>query len=187
MPFEKKRLSIPDVLLISARRFKDARGFFEETYKASEFRSLGIDARFVQDNHSHSVRGVLRGLHYQKQPFAQGKLVRVLQGELFDVAVDIRKTSPTYGQWVAEILRGEDSKMLYIPPGFAHGFCVLSETVDFCYKCTAEYNPELDRGILWNDPDIEIEWPIRNPLLSEKDTKLPLLKDAEDIGVTSDK
>lgn len=183
MTFDFFPLEIPDVLLIESRRFGDSRGFFEETYKTSEFESFGINACFRQDNHSRSVRGVLRGLHYQKEPAAQGKLVRVLQGELFDVAVDIRRNSPTFGKWISETLTGEDSKMLYIPPGFAHGFCVLSDTVDFMYKCTAEYNPDLDRGILWNDPEIGIQWPISDPVLSEKDKVQPCLRDAEDIGI----
>lgn len=183
MPFTCRSLDIPDVLLIAAGRFGDARGFFEETYKFSEFQKLGIVSRFVQDNHSHSVRGVLRGLHYQKSPSAQGKLVQVLSGKLFDVAVDIRKGSPTYGKWVSETLTGEEPKMLYIPPGFAHGFCVLSETVDFTYKCTAEYAPDCDRGIRWDDPALGIKWPITDPILSEKDAKLPFLNDAEEIGV----
>ncbi|HDQ44749.1 MAG TPA: dTDP-4-dehydrorhamnose 3,5-epimerase [bacterium] len=183
MPFTCQRLEIPDILLISTARFQDARGYFEETYKATEFRRLGIDGCFVQDNHSHSIHGVIRGLHYQKQPAAQGKLVRVLQGELFDVAVDIRKGSPTFGKWISVTLTGDDSEMLYIPPGFAHGFCVLSDTVDFMYKCTAEYAFDLDRGIRWDDPEIGIAWPVPDPVLSEKDAKLPLLRDAEEIGI----
>ncbi|NQT26317.1 dTDP-4-dehydrorhamnose 3,5-epimerase [candidate division KSB1 bacterium] len=184
MPFTFTPLEIPAVLHIEIKQFGDARGFFQEVYKRSEFEGYGINSDFVQDNHSHSVRGVLRGLHYQKAPDEQGKLVRVLQGQLYDVAVDIRQNSPTYGQWVAETLSGDRPEMLYIPPGFAHGFCVLSETVDFMYKCTAEYAFNSEAGILWNDPAIRIDWPIDNPLLSEKDTTLPLLKDSEDIGLT---
>lgn len=184
MPFSFTPLDIPDVLYIEAARFDDSRGFFQETYKHSDFEKQGIDVFFVQDNHSHSVRGVLRGLHYQKSPSAQGKLVRVLQGELFDVAVDIRRNSPHYGKWIGKTLSGDKPEMLYVPPGFAHGFCVLSETVDFMYKCTAEYDPVCEAGVFWDDPAIGIDWPIEDPILSGKDRDLPLLKDAEDIGIS---
>lgn len=179
MPFRFQRLAIPDVILIEAQTAGDHRGFFMETYKRSEFVANGISAVFVQDNFSHSVRGVLRGLHYQKHPQAQGKLVMVLQGEIFDVAVDIRKESPTYGQWVGVTLSAQSRHMLYIPAGFAHGFCVLSEAADFTYKVTAEYAPELDRGMLWNDPTLDIRWPIAEPMLSAKDMRLPLFHDAD--------
>jgi len=134
---------------------------------------------FVQDNHSHSTRGTLRGLHFQKEPQAQGKLVIVVQGEVFDVAVDIRKGSPTYAQWVGQVLSTENGCMMYVPPGFAHGFCVLSAEADVVYKVTAEYAPELDRGIVWNDPDIGIRWQIAEPLLSPKDAALPRLRNAD--------
>ena len=178
MPFQFQRLAIPDVILIQARHFADERGLFLETYKRSEFEANGISDRFVQDNLSHSARGVLRGLHYQIHPQAQGKLVSVLRGEVYDVAVDIRKGSPTFGQWVGIRLSGKRFQMVYIPVGFAHGFCALDDA-DFCYKVTAEYAPEQDRGIVWNDPDIGIEWPIAAPILSSKDVQLPSLKDAE--------
>ncbi len=179
MPFRFSRLDIPDVILIEPRTFEDPRGFFLEMYKKSEFAANGIAGEFVQSNYSHSIRGTLRGLHYQKPPQAQGKLVMALQGEVFDVAVDIRKGSPTYGQWVGAVLSDQNFHILYIPAGFAHGFCVLSEEANFLYQVTDEYAPECDRGILWNDPIIGIEWPIAEPLLSPKDAQLPLLKDAD--------
>ncbi|MGD1996606.1 MAG: dTDP-4-dehydrorhamnose 3,5-epimerase [Anaerolineae bacterium] len=179
MPFRFQRLSIPDVILIEPKIFRDQRGFFMETYKRSEFAANGIPDEFVQDNHSHSVHGVLRGLHYQRPPKAQGKLVMAVKGRVFDVAVDIRRGSPTYGQWVSAILSETNLHMLYIPVGFAHGFCVLSEEADFVYKVTAEYAPELDRGILWKDPVIGIEWPLSEPTLSPKDAQLPTLQEAE--------
>ena len=180
MPFTFTPLQIPDVILITARVFDDARGFFLETYKYSEFAAHGIPETFVQDNHSRSVRGVLRGLHFQNPPQAQGKLVRVVRGEIFDVAVDIRPSSPTFGQWVGEILSEANQRMLYIPPGFAHGFLVLSEFADVSYKVTTEYAPELDSGIIWNDPTIHIQWPLQgSPLLSAKDAALPTLFNAD--------
>jgi dTDP-4-dehydrorhamnose 3,5-epimerase len=176
MAFNFHQLEIPDVLLIEARAFKDERGIFMEYYKRSEFSANNVRDTFVQDNYSHSLRGVLRGLHYQKHPKAQAKLVTVLQGEIFDVAVDIRRGSPTYGRWVGKVLAAKDCFLLYIPVGFAHGFCVLSEEADVLYKVTAEYAPELDRGVIWNDPDIGIRWPIDNPMVSLKDEKLPPFK-----------
>ena len=179
MTFRFSRLEIPDVILVQASNLKDDRGFFRETYKQSEFAANGIPLAFVQDNHSRSARGVIRGLHYQKQPKAQGKLVIVTRGEIFDVAVDIRNGSPTYGRWLSQILSVDNGKILYVPPGFAHGFCALSDQADVTYKVTAEYAPELDRGIVWNDPAIGIAWPIREPRLSPKDAALPLLKDAD--------
>ncbi len=179
MPFRFQRLSIPDIILIEPRTFEDRRGLFMETYKRSEFVANGIAEEFVQSNYSHSIRGTLRGLHYQKHPQAQGKLVIALRGAVFDVAVDIRTGSPTYGQWVGAVLSDENFHMLYIPVGFAHGFCVLSEEADFLYQVTAEYAPQLDRGIAWNDPDIGIRWPISEPLLSPKDAQLPPLREAD--------
>ena len=150
-----------------------------ETYRETQFAENGIAAIFVQDNYSHSAGRVLRGLHYQKNPGAQGKLVMVIAGEVFDVAVDIRRGSPTYGEWIGEILSAENRQMLYVPPGFAHGFCVLSEQADFIYKVTAEFAPDLDRGIVWNDADINIKWPVEKPYLSAKDENLPCLQDAD--------
>jgi len=150
-----------------------------ETYKYSDFAKMGIKEHFVQDNYSKSVKGVLRGLHFQKNPNAQGKLVQCLKGKIFDAAVDIRKGSPTFGNWVSVELSEENNLMLYVPPAFAHGFVVLSEAADVIYKCTKEYSPEDDRGIIWNDPDINIRWPINDPLLSGKDRGHPALRDAD--------
>lgn len=183
MPFEFKRLEIPDVILIKPKIFEDARGFFMETYQFSSFAAFGIKETFVQDNQSRSKYGVIRGLHYQNPPKAQGKLVRCVYGEIFDVAVDIRKGSPTYGKWVGVRLSAENKLMLYIPPGFAHGFCVLSKEADVLYKCTSEYDPSAEAGIIWNDPDIGILWPITDPIISEKDSKWPRLCMAKNLFV----
>jgi len=185
MPFTVKKLEINDVILIEAKSFLDSRGFFMETYKKSAFKENGINANFVQDNFSHSSKGALRGLHYQKEPMAQAKLVNVIRGEIFDVAVDIRRQSSTYGKWVGEILSDKNHKMLYVPEGFAHGFLTLSDEVDVLYKVNNEYSPENDRGIMWNDPDIGINWPNETPQLSEKDMTQPLLKDADNDFVYS--
>ncbi len=179
MPFEFERLEIPEIVLVKAKRFGDSRGFFMETYKQSDFAAHGIEEAFVQGNFSRSARGVLRGLHYQKAPQAQGKLVAVLRGEVVDVAVDIRRGSPTYGRWVSQVLTGENGHLLYIPPGFAHGFCAVSEEADFSYMVTAEYAPELDRGIIWNDATIGVEWPVDPPLLTDKDAQWPSLEEAD--------
>jgi dTDP-4-dehydrorhamnose 3,5-epimerase len=175
MAFKFRRLDIADVILIEAQAFKDQRGLFMESYRQSDFSKNGIRDTFVQDNYSHSLRRVLRGLHYQKHPKDQAKLVTVLRGEIFDVAVDIRRGSPTYAGWVGQILSAENCCMLYIPVGFAHGFCVLSEEADVLYKVTAEYAPELDRGVTWDDPELGIRWPIDRPLVSPKDAELPPL------------
>jgi len=175
---EVTRLSIPDVLLIDLVRHGDARGFFMETFRESVFDGLDLGVRFVQDNHARSSKGVLRGLHYQLPPAAQGKLVRVPRGRVFDVAVDLRRTSPTLGEWVGMELCEERPQMLYIPPGFAHGYCVLSDTADFTYKVTAEYDPSAERGLRWDDPAIGIEWPLPDPSLSERDLVLPGLAEA---------
>jgi dTDP-4-dehydrorhamnose 3,5-epimerase len=164
------RTDIPDVLIVEPRVFADDRGFFLESWNAREFRrAVGFDVDFVQDNHSHSKRGVLRGLHYQvSRP--QGKLVRVVRGDVFDVAVDLRKSSSTFGRWVGFELSGRDHRQLWIPPGFAHGFLVLSESADFLYKTTDYYAPEHERCLIWNDPEVGIDWPSREPLLAAKDT-----------------
>lgn len=160
--------AIPDVVLIEPAVHGDSRGFFMESYHQTKFAAQGLDQVFVQDNHSRSEKGVLRGLHYQlKHP--QGKLVRVVTGEVFDVAVDIRRGSPTFGQWVGDYLSAENHKMLYVPPGFAHGFCVVSESADFLYKCTDFYDPADEQGIIWNDPQINIRWPAMTFSLSDKD------------------
>lgn len=167
--------AIPDVLILEPKVFGDSRGFFFESYNEKVFReATGVTAHFVQDNHSRSARGVLRGLHYQvEQP--QGKLVRCTQGEVFDVAVDIRCDSPTFGQWVGEILSEENKRQMWIPPGLAHGFLVLSDSADFLYKTTEYYAPQHERAILWNDPDLGIEWPlITPPLLAAKDAAASL-------------
>ena len=176
--------AIPDVLLIEPQVFGDARGFFMETWHERRFAEAGLDLHFVQDNHSRSVRGTLRGLHYQlRQP--QGKLVRVVAGEVFDVAVDLRRGSPTFGRWAGEVLSAQDHRMLWVPPGFAHGFLVLSDSADLLYKCTDFYAPEHDRGIRWDDPDLAVAWPLEpgvRPLLSGKDAAAPLFRDSECYG-----
>lgn len=179
MPFKFSEREIPGVRVIEYRKFDDPRGFFMETFRKRDFADNGIALPFVQDNFSHSVKGVLRGMHYQKDPFAQGKLVLVLRGAVYDVGVDIRRGSPTYGKWVGEVLSDENRKMFYLPPGLAHGFCVLSEEVDFFYKTTADYAPELDRGFSWNDPEVGIAWPITDPILSRRDRDLPPLREAD--------
>lgn len=166
---------LPGLLLIEPKVFGDARGFFLETYREERLAKFNVPA-FVQDNHSRSARGVLRGLHYQLgRP--QGKLVMAARGAVFDVAVDIRKGSKTFGQWYGVELNEENHLQLYVPPGFAHGFCVLSDMADFLYKCTRYYAPETERGIIWNDPDIGIDWPLSAPLLSAKDGRALRLKD----------
>ena len=179
MPFEFEKLKLDGPVLVKPGVFNDERGFFLETYKFSDFESAGIKERFVQDNHSKSTRGVLRGLHYQRSPVAQGKLVRCTLGSIRDVAVDIRKDSPAFGKWAAVDLSAENAHMLYIPEGFAHGFVVLSDTAEIMYKCTREFSPAYDAGILWNDPQIGVKWGVTEPVLSPKDRNLPLLKDAD--------
>lgn len=167
---------LPDVKIIEPIVYEDSRGFFMETWNAAQYVKQGITAVFVQDNLSLSTKGVLRGLHYQ-QPNPQGKLVYVLQGEVFDVAVDIRYGSPTFGQWVGVVLSARNRRQLYIPEGFAHGFCALSDTVLFAYKCTAFYSPSYEKGVCWNDPVLNIQWPISEPMLSDKDQQYPCLND----------
>lgn len=176
--------AIPDVLIIEPKVFGDARGFFFESYNRQAFNeATGLDVDFVQDNHSKSAKWVLRGLHYQLPPKAQGKLVRVVQGEVFDVAVDIRKSSPTFGRWVGDILSAENRKQLWIPPGFAHGFLTLSNTAEFLYKTTDYYSPEHERCIRWDDPVLGIEWNIDGaPKLAAKDEAALALKQAETFG-----
>ena len=174
-------LSIPDVKLIEPDVFGDSRGFFMETFRADLFKEAGISMDFVQDNMSSSRKGVLRGLHFQKAPFAQGKLVRVVAGEVFDVAVDLRKGSPWYGKWVGDTLSAENKRSLYIPPGFAHGFCVVSEQAVFHYKCTEFYHPEAEGGLRWNDPTVAVEWPLPDiaKITSAKDEKAPFLSEID--------
>ncbi|MDD2773300.1 MAG: dTDP-4-dehydrorhamnose 3,5-epimerase [Elusimicrobiales bacterium] len=178
MPFKFENLAIPGIILITPKFFPDNRGAFGETYKRSEFAGHGIQESFVQDNQSVSEKGVLRGLHYQKNPKAQGKLIRCLLGKILDIAVDIRRGSPSFGKWVGLILDGESAKMLYVPPGFAHGFLALTKSM-VLYKTTAEYAPDCERGIIWNDPAIAVDWRIKNPALAAKDMLHPLLKDSD--------
>lgn len=179
MPFQFEKTELPDIIYIQPKIFNDGRGFFFETFKQSDFRIYGFKENFVQSNYSHSTRGTLRGLHYQKNPSAQSKLVSVLSGEIFDVAVDIRKGSPTFGKWIGRTLNGPKKDMLFIPSGFAHGFYVLSDHADVMYFCTHEYSPKDEAGIIWNDPSLAIDWPVPNPILSKKDLANPLLQDAE--------
>jgi dTDP-4-dehydrorhamnose 3,5-epimerase len=183
MPFAFEKTSIKDVILVKPKVFGDDRGFFMETYKKSEFAKAGLDVDFIQDNHSKSIKGVLRGLHFQKNPKAQGKLVRCIKGKIFDVAVDVRKDSPTFLKWTGHILSEENKDMLWIPEGFSHGFLTLSDVAEIVYKVSsAEYSPEHDAGIRWDDKDINIHWPFKeydidNPILSSKDVSLPYFAD----------
>jgi dTDP-4-dehydrorhamnose 3,5-epimerase len=173
--------AIPDVLLIRPKVFGDARGYFLETWQAKTFASAGIQAEFVQDNHSHSARHILRGLHYQIS-HPQGKLVRVVHGTVFDVAVDIRRSSPTFGRWIGTLLSAENHHILWVPPGFAHGYLVLSDSADFLYRCTDFYSPSDERSIHWNDPDLKVAWPLpggEDPVLSPKDAAATRFRDAE--------
>jgi dTDP-4-dehydrorhamnose 3,5-epimerase len=173
---------LPEVMLLEPKVFGDERGFFMESWNERQFLEAGITTKFVQDNHSRSSRGVLRGLHYQVEQ-TQGKLVRAVSGEVFDVAVDIRRSSPHFGQWVGYVLSAENKRMMWIPPGFAHGFLTLSESADFLYKATDYYAPEHERAIIWNDPDIGIEWPLDSqPTLAAKDTNAPRLNAAEALS-----
>lgn len=175
MAFRIEPQVIPDVVRIVPERHGDERGFLMETYRRSAFVEAGIEASFVQENHVRSRPGVLRGLHYQVAPAAQGKLIRVVRGRIFDVTVDLREASPHRGDWLGVELGAEGGEVLWVPPGFAHGYCVLSDGADVAYKLTAEYHPELEGGIRWDDPTLEIDWPIRDPVLSVKDRGLPPL------------
>lgn len=179
MPFRFTRTEIPEVISIEPQVFPDKRGFFMESYKRSEFSSAGIESVFVQVNHSRSPRAILRGLHYQKQPRAQAKLVRVVAGEIYDVVVDIRRGAPSYGKWIGLALSADNKKSLYVPAGFAHGFCVVSAEAEVCYMTTEEYAPTHEAGIAWNDPDLKIAWPVENPQLSDRDRGWPRLRDAD--------
>ena len=176
MSFIFKPLRIPDVISITPHLFNDDRGYFFENFNHSAFKQDQIDLNFIQENFSKSKKNVIRGLHFQKNPKAQAKLVTVVSGEIFDVAVDLRKNSPTFGKWVSEILSEVNHKSLYVPEGFAHGFCVLSEGATVVYKINQEYSPDHEQGIIWNDPDIGISWPISESIISEKDQNLPLFK-----------
>ncbi len=168
---------IPDLYIIKPRVFEDERGYFFESYNKETFLRMGIDQNFVQDNESKSAKGVLRGLHFQKPPFTQGKLVRVMRGSVLDVAVDLRKASPTYGKWASVELTQDNKWMYWVPPGFAHGFVTLEDDTVFFYKCTNVYNNASEGSIRWDDPDLNIDWGIKNPILSEKDKVAPLFKD----------
>lgn len=178
MPVRFEKTSLEGVLLCVPEVFLDARGFFLESYHAAKYMDGGVRSVFVQDNRSRSSRGVLRGLHYQLHK-PQSKLVSCIRGEIFDVAVDIRRGSPTFGQWTGAVLSEENNHQYFIPGGFAHGFCVLSETAEILYKCSEFYDPRDDRGVRWNDPDLKISWPAAEPVLSGKDAVQPFLKDAE--------
>ncbi len=170
MAFTFQKTELPEVVEIQSDVYGDDRGFFAEVFKASSFNEIGIDKGFVQINHSKSAKKVLRGLHFQKDPYAQGKLVTAISGKIFDVAVDIRKNSENFGKWIGIELNSDKKNMLYVPCGFAHGFCVLSEYAEIVYYCTnSEYSPEHEVGIIWNDPDLNINWPIKDPILSKKD------------------
>ena len=179
MPFTFRSTPINGLTIIQPRVFGNEWGFFMGTYKKDEFMVNGIEYNFVQDNHSFSGKNILRGLHFQKEPFAQGKLMHVITGSVWDVAVDLRKDSPTFMQWYGIELSDRNNTMFFIPPGFAHGFLTLSDNAHFTYKCTNYYSPEHDAGIIWNDPDLGIEWPVKDVRVSEKDAELPFLKDIE--------
>jgi dTDP-4-dehydrorhamnose 3,5-epimerase len=175
MPFTFEPTSLPGVLIVQPTVFPDDRGFFLETYKRSDFKASGLDVSFVQENTSRSVQGTLRGLHAQREPKAQGKLVRVVFGEIFDVAVDIRHGSPTYGRWVSVALSAANHRSVFIPPGYVHGFCVVSPEAEVIYKTTEEYAPELEYGVRWDDPSLGIPWPVKTPRLSDRDRGWPTL------------
>ncbi|MDD3296707.1 MAG: dTDP-4-dehydrorhamnose 3,5-epimerase [Candidatus Omnitrophica bacterium] len=180
MAFKFRKLAIPEVILIKPEPIADGRGFFVEVYKHSEFAKFGIKDIFVQSNQSKSERkGTIRGLHFQKDPAAQAKLIQVISGSILDVAVDIRKNSPTYGKWVSSPLSKKGIQWLYIPVGFAHGFCTLEDNTEILYKCSKEYSPENDRGIIWNDKFLNIEWPLKDPVLSQRDRNWPSLEKAD--------
>ncbi len=176
MSIKYTKTDLPGVLLIDPVVFKDSRGFFMETFHQKKYAEAGIDHAFIQDNYSHSTRGTLRGLHYQlKHP--QGKLIYVITGEIFDVAVDIRQGSPGFGKWVGQYLSGNNKRQIFVPEGFAHGFCVISETADVLYKTTDLYNPDDEYGVLWSDSTIGIDWPVEVPIVSDKDKQFPGLKE----------
>jgi dTDP-4-dehydrorhamnose 3,5-epimerase len=175
VPFTFESTALPGVVIIEPKVFGDDRGFFMETYKKSDFAAAGMDLPFVQENQSRSVRGTLRGLHLQRAPRAQAKLVRALSGEIFDVAVDVQPDSPTFRRWVAVTLSGDNRRSVFIPPVYAHGFCVISAEAEVVYKTSDEYAPELEWGVRWDDPLLAIAWPIASPLLSERDTRWPPL------------
>lgn len=182
MEFERIE-SMPDLVVITPRAFEDERGYFEETFNEEEFKKNGIDIRWVQDNHSRSKKDVLRGMHWQKEPYAQDKLVRVVRGKVYDVAVDIRKESPTFGKYAIVELSDENHKMFLLPKGFAHGFVALTDEVDFEYKVSNKYDKESERSFVWNDSDVNIVWGVESPILSEKDLQSPMLRDLSDEDI----
>ena len=177
MSIEYTKTDLPGVLLIEPRVFQDSRGFFMETFHQKKYAEAGIDHAFIQDNYSHSTRGTLRGLHYQLE-HPQAKLVYVIKGEIYDIAVDIRRGSPGFGKWTGQYLSCKNKQQIFIPEGFAHGFCVISETADVLYKATDLYNPDDEYGVLWSDPTIGIDWPVEVPIVSDKDKQFPGLKEA---------
>jgi dTDP-4-dehydrorhamnose 3,5-epimerase len=179
MPFEFEKTALEDVIVVKAKKIEDSRGFFAELYKDEDFEKAGIKFSVRQTNLSKSQKGVLRGLHFQLNPFAQAKIVRVISGEVFDVAVDLRKSSKTFGRWAGVNLTGEGFNMFYIPEGFAHGFEVLSETAEFEYLCSQVYAPKYERGLLYNDPSLNIGWTTKNPIVSERDLKFPAFSKEE--------
>lgn len=179
MPFRFNQTGIPDVMVIEPQVFPDARGFFAETYKRSVFAAHGVAETFVQCNQSKSSKGILRGLHYQKHPRAQSKLVWAVSGEIYDVVVDLRRDAPTYGKWMAVTLSADNKKILYIPTGFAHGYCVSSEEAEIVYMTTQEYAPDLEAGVIWSDSELAIDWPIREPQISDRDKGWPGFRDAD--------
>jgi dTDP-4-dehydrorhamnose 3,5-epimerase len=178
MPFEFKQLDIEGLILIQPASFFDERGYFLELFRSSEFIKYGIKENFTQDNFSSSKKNVLRGLHYQVEPCSQGKLMNVLRGRALDITVDIRKSSKTFKKWISVELSGENRNILYVPPGLAHGFLALTDDVCFLYKCTKEYSQHHENGIRWDDPELAINWQVKNPLISAKDMNLPLFKDS---------
>lgn len=182
MPFTFEKLGIPDVVLVKPKVFGDERGFFMETYKKEDFEANGIRGDFFQDNHSKSTYGVLRGLHFQMIPYAQAKIIRCVKGVLFDVAVDLRRDSPTFGDYESVILSEYNKRQVYIPRGFAHGFLVLSDVAEVCYKVDNDYAPDHEGGLIWNDPEVNIPWPIEEPVLSDKDKEWPTLRKLVDKG-----
>ncbi|HUX13195.1 MAG TPA: dTDP-4-dehydrorhamnose 3,5-epimerase [Spirochaetia bacterium] len=181
MPFTFAQLNLPGLVLITPRAFTDDRGFFMETFKATDFERAGIRTAFVQDNHSLSHKGILRGLHFQRPPKRQAKLVRVVKGSVWDVAVDLRPASKTYRRWTAVELSASNNTMLFIPAGFAHGFLALEDDTHLLYKCSAEYDPALDAGVRWDDPAIAVEWPTSDPVVSSKDQDLPFLAETGEL------
>lgn len=182
MPFNFESLSIPDVILVKPKVFGDERGFFMETYQRGSFEEAGIKGEFIQDNHSRSSYGVLRGIHFQMNPYAQAKIVRCTRGVIYDVAVDLRKDSSTFGQYEAVILSEYNKRQLYVPRGFGHAFLTLSDVAEVCYKVDNDYAPDYEGGLIWNDSDLNIPWPIEEPVLSEKDKEWPTLRELVDRG-----